>query len=47
VKLALSPRKVAAKNAGVALEGNGSHRLVVVGDLGRLTDPDAFSWETA
>jgi uncharacterized glyoxalase superfamily protein PhnB len=47
VKLALSPRKVAAKNAGVALEGSGSHRLVVVGDLGRLTDPDAFSWETA
>jgi uncharacterized glyoxalase superfamily protein PhnB len=47
VKLALSPRKVAAKNAGVALEGNGSHRLVVVGDLGTLTDPDAFSWETA
>jgi predicted lactoylglutathione lyase len=47
VKLALSPRKVAAKNAGVALEGNGSHRLVVVGDLGTLTDPDAFTWETA
>jgi uncharacterized glyoxalase superfamily protein PhnB len=47
VKLALSPRKVAAKNAGVALEGSGSHRLVVVGDLGTLTDPDAFSWETA
>jgi uncharacterized glyoxalase superfamily protein PhnB len=47
VKLALSPRKVASKNAGVALEGSGSHRLVVVGDLGTLTDPDAFSWETA
>jgi uncharacterized glyoxalase superfamily protein PhnB len=47
VKLALYPRKAAAKDAGVAADGSGSHRLAVVGDLGTLTDPDAFSWETA
>jgi hypothetical protein len=34
-----------AKNAGVPSEGSGSHRLTVVGDLGRLTDPDGFKWE--
>jgi predicted lactoylglutathione lyase len=45
VKLALSPRKVVAKNADVPLEGSGSHRLVVVGDLGSFTDPDEYLWE--
>lgn len=45
VKLALSPRKVAAKNAGVALEGSGSHRLVVTGDTAAFADPDGFAWE--
>ena len=47
VKLALYPRKAAAKDAGVDVEGSGSHRLTVLGDLGTLTDPDAFTWETA
>jgi uncharacterized glyoxalase superfamily protein PhnB len=45
VKLALYPRKAAAKNAGVDPAGSGSHRLAVVGDLGTLTDPDGFEWE--
>ena len=45
VKLALYPRKAAAKNAGVDPAGSGSHRLAIVGDLGTLTDPDGFEWE--
>jgi predicted lactoylglutathione lyase len=45
VKLALSPRKTAAKNAGVAIEGSGSHRLAVTADAGDFTDPDGFAWE--
>ena len=45
VKLALSPRKVAAKNAGVPLEGSGSHRLVICGDVGAFSDPDGYPWE--
>lgn len=47
VTLALSPRKVAAKNAGIAVDGTGSHRLVVAGDLGAFSDPDGFVWEPA
>ena len=45
VKLALYPRKAAAKDAGVDVEGSGSHRLVVTGDVGVFTDPDGFLWE--
>jgi len=45
VKLALYPRKAAAKNAGVDPAGSGSHRLAIVGDLGTLADPDGFEWE--
>jgi predicted lactoylglutathione lyase len=45
VKLALYPRKAAAKDAGVDLEGSGSHRIVVTGDAGAFTDPDGFVWE--
>lgn len=45
IKLALYPRKAAAKNAGVPAEGSGSHRIVVRGDLGAFTDPDGFVWE--
>jgi uncharacterized glyoxalase superfamily protein PhnB len=47
VKLALYSRKAAAKNAGVAPEGTGSHRLVILGDIGSVTDPDGFLWEAA
>ncbi len=47
VGLALYGRRAAAKNAGVAPEGTGSHRIVVVGDVAPFTDPDGFAWEPA
>ena len=47
VKLALYPRRALAKDAGVAEDGTGSHRLVIGGDAGSFTDPDGFDWETA
>jgi predicted lactoylglutathione lyase len=46
VKLALYPLKAAAKDAGVEVDGSGSHRLVVTGDAGAFTDPDGFVWES-
>jgi uncharacterized glyoxalase superfamily protein PhnB len=46
VKLALYPRRAAAKDAGVPADGSGSHRIVVGSDLGALTDPDGFVWDT-
>lgn len=45
VKLALYRRRALAKEVGVALEGEGSHRLVIGGDAGAFTDPDGFAWE--
>jgi uncharacterized glyoxalase superfamily protein PhnB len=45
VKLSLYPRKAAAKDAGVPEEGSGSHRLVLAGSVGPLTDPDGYEWE--
>ncbi|NMD54948.1 MULTISPECIES: glyoxalase [Tsukamurella] len=45
VKLALYGRKAAAKDAGVPQEGSGSHRILVDGALGALTDPDGFVWQ--
>lgn len=47
VKLALYGRRALAKDAGVAPEGTGSHRIVVGSDAGPFTDPDGFAWETA
>lgn len=47
VKLALYGRRHLAKDAGVAPEGSGSHRLVLAGDVGAFTDPDGFVWEAA
>ena len=47
VKFALYGRRALAKDAGVAPEGAGSHRLVIGGDTGPLTDPDGFVWATA
>jgi predicted lactoylglutathione lyase len=44
VKLALYGRRAAAKDAGVPPEGSGSHRLVIRGRSGELTDPDGFVW---
>jgi predicted lactoylglutathione lyase len=47
VKLALYGRRALAKDAGVAPEGSGSHRIVIGGDAGAFADPDGFSWEAA
>ncbi|WP_460543720.1 glyoxalase [Glycomyces halotolerans] len=43
--LALYGRRALAKNAGVAPDGSGSHRIVVASDAGPFTDPDGFVWE--
>lgn len=43
--LALLNRGALAKNAGVAPEGSGSHRIVVNSPAGDFTDPDGFTWE--
>lgn len=45
IKLALYGRKAAAKDAGVAPEGSGSHRVALGSGLGSFTDPDGFVWE--
>jgi predicted lactoylglutathione lyase len=45
VKLALYGRRAAAKDAGVAPDGTGSHRIVIGSDAGPFTDPDGFAWE--
>jgi predicted lactoylglutathione lyase len=48
VKLALYGRKALAKDAGVAPEGSGAHRLAIAMDDDRatpFTDPDGFTWE--
>lgn len=47
VKLALYGRKALAKDAGVPVTGDGSHRLTVVTDKDGFTDPDGFVWESA
>ncbi|WP_459961475.1 glyoxalase [Nocardia sp. IFM 10818] len=45
IKLAMYPRKAAAKDAGVSPDGAGSHGIVVSGNTGSFTDPDGFVWE--
>ncbi|MGS2648070.1 glyoxalase [Streptosporangium sp. LJ11] len=47
VRLALYSRRAAAKDAGVPIEGTGSHRLIIDTDAGTFTDPDGFTWEAA
>ena len=47
VGLGLYGRRALAKDAGVAPEGSGSHRLLVGGDAGAFTDPNGFAWEPA
>jgi len=47
VKLALYGRRALAKDAGVAPDGTGSHRLLIGTDTGPFTDPDGFAWEAA
>lgn len=46
VGFGLYGRKALAKDAGVAPEGSGSHRIVVNGGAS-FSDPDGFSWQTA
>ena len=45
VKLGLYRRKALAKDAGVAPEGSGSHRIAI-GGTEPFTDLDGFAWET-
>ncbi|MFC9946772.1 glyoxalase [Streptomyces pratensis] len=45
VTLALYGRRALAKDAGVAPDGTGSHRLALDSDSGPFTDPDGFEWE--
>ena len=46
VKLALYGRRALAKDAGVPIEGTGSHAIVLGSDAGTFTDPDGFAWES-
>lgn len=46
ITLALYRRRALAKDAGVAPDGTGSHRLLIGTDAGPFADPDGFSWET-
>jgi len=45
VKLALYGRKALSKDAGVPVDGSGSHRVVIGSAAGPFTDPDGFVWE--
>lgn len=47
VTLGLYGRKALAKDAGVPVEGSGSHRITIGGDGGSFTDPDGFAWAAA
>jgi uncharacterized glyoxalase superfamily protein PhnB len=45
ITLGLYKRKALAKDAGVAPEGTGSHRLAIGSTAGPFTDPDGFAWQ--
>jgi predicted lactoylglutathione lyase len=47
VKLALYPCRALAKDAGVAADGTGSHRVMIGSDAGSFSDPDGFAWDAA
>lgn len=47
IGLALYSRRAAAKDAGIAPEGSGSHRIAIAGTAGQFSDPDGFAWEAA
>ncbi|MEV3853261.1 glyoxalase [Streptomyces sp. NPDC050095] len=47
VKLALYKRAALAKDAGVPVDGSGSHRIALGSTAGPFTDPDGFAWEAA
>ncbi|WP_069883818.1 glyoxalase [Streptomyces luteocolor] len=44
LKLGLYRRRALAKDAGVSIEGTGSHRLTIGGGAEPFTDPDGFAW---
>ncbi|MFC8227707.1 glyoxalase [Streptomyces sp. NPDC057287] len=45
VSLGLYGRAALAKDAGVAPDGTGSHRIAIGSDIGPFTDLDGFAWE--
>jgi hypothetical protein len=45
IKLGLYKRRALAKDAGVAPDGTGSHRITIASHGGPFTDPDGFRWE--
>jgi len=47
IGLGLYKRRALAKDAGVAVEGSGSHRVQLNSDGGAFTDPDGFTWGTS
>ena len=47
VKLALYGRRALAKDAGVSMDGSGSHRIIIGSQAGPFIDPDGFIWEHA
>jgi catechol 2,3-dioxygenase-like lactoylglutathione lyase family enzyme len=47
IGLGLYKRSALAKDAGVAPDGTGSHRIVINGDAGAFSDPDGFEWAVA
>lgn len=47
IKLGLYKRRALAKDAGVDVDGSGSHRIAIAGSTGPFTDPDGFAWEAA
>jgi len=44
IGLGLYKHGALAKDAGVAPEGSGSHRLIIGGNAEPFTDPDGFAW---
>ena len=47
IKFGLYGRRALAKDAGVAADGSGSHRIAITGGAESFTDPDGFDWESA
>jgi len=47
IKLALYGRRALAKDAGLPVEGSGSHRILIGSEAGPFADPDGFTWVRA
>ena len=47
IKFGLYGRRALAKDAGVAADGSGSHRIAITAGAESFTDPDGFAWESA